>query len=84
MLKALKFDRNKDDFTAFSTKFLDLVSKAYHAFDLAALDFVASTALRDKLPQAWLNKLDDAHNENPAQITFSYDREVCQLLQDTE
>ncbi len=41
MLKALKFDRNKDDFTAFSTKFLDLVSKGYHAFDPAALDFVA-------------------------------------------
>ncbi len=55
MLKALKFNRNKDDFTTFSTKFLDLVSKAYHMFDPAALDFVASTALRDKLPQAWVN-----------------------------
>ncbi len=84
MLTVLKFDHNKDNFTAFSTTFLDLASKAYHAFDPAALDFVASTALRNKIPQAWLNKLDEVHNEDPSRIAFSYDREVCQLLQDME
>ncbi len=43
-----------------------------------------SAALRDHLPQAWLNKLDEAHNEDAARIAFSYDREICQLLQNTE
>ncbi len=84
MLKVMKFDRTKDNFTEFLTRFFDVAVKAYHKFDLAALDFAASTALRDKLPQAWLNKLDEAHNEDPSQIAFSYDREVCQLLQDME
>ncbi len=84
MLKALKFDRTKEDFTAFSTKFLDLVSKGYNAFDSATLDFVASTALREKLPLAWLNKLDDVHYEDLTRIAFSNDWEVCQFLQDTE
>ncbi len=84
MLKAMKFDRYKDNFTNFSTRFLDVAAKAYHAFDPATLDFAASTALRDKLPQAWLNKLDEAHNEDPSRIAFSYDWEVCQLLQDME
>ncbi len=84
MLKVLKFDCNKDDFTTFSTKFLDLTANAYHRFDPATLDFVASTALRDKLPQAWLTKLDEVHNEDPTRMVFSYDWEVCQLLQDTE
>ncbi len=37
MLKALKFDCNKEDFMAFSTKFLDLVSRGYDAFDSATL-----------------------------------------------
>ncbi len=64
MLKALKFDNTKDDFTTFSTKFLDLTAKAYHRFDPATLDFIASTVLRDKLPQVWLTKLDEAHNED--------------------
>ncbi len=80
----MKFDHTKDNFTAFSTKFLDVVAKAYHAFDPAALDFIALTALRGKIPLVWLNKLDEAHNEDPLRIAFSYDREVCQLLQDTE
>ncbi len=84
MLKAMKFDHTKGDFTEFSTRFFDVAAKAYHKFDPAALDFAASTALRDKLPQAWLNKLDEAHNEDPSRIAFSYDQDVCQLLQDTE
>ncbi len=84
MLRGMKFDRYKDDFTEFSTRFYDMVAKAYHAFDPAALNFAASAALRGHLPQAWLNKLDEAHNEDAARIVFSYDREICQLLQNTE
>ncbi len=84
MLRGMKFDRYKDDFTEFSTRFYDMAAKAYHAFDLAALDFIASAALRDHLPQAWLNKLDEAHNEDATRIAFSYDREICQLVQNTE
>ncbi|MCP4605369.1 MAG: hypothetical protein GY847_33425, partial [Proteobacteria bacterium] len=83
-LRGMKFDRNKDDFTEFSMRFYDMVAKAYHVFDPAALDFAASAALRDHLPQAWLNKLDEAHNEDSTRIAFSYDRDICQLLQNTE
>ncbi len=61
-----------------------MVAKAYHAFDPAALDFAAFAALRDHLPQVWLNKFDEAHNEDSSRIAFSYDRDICQLLQDTE
>ncbi len=64
MLRVLKFDCNKEEFSTFSTKFLDLASKAFSQFDLAALDIMASSELREKIPIAWLNKLDDAHNED--------------------
>ncbi len=84
MLQALKFNCNKDDFLTFSTKFFDLVSKGFSQFNAAALDVIASTELREKIPLAWLNKLNDVHDEDPSQITFSYDREVCQHLQNTE
>ncbi len=77
MLKGMRFDHAKADFTEFLMRFYDMAAKAYHAFDPAALDFTTSTVLRDHLPQAWLNKLDEAHNANPARIAFSYDREVC-------
>ncbi len=50
----------------------------------AALDVVASTELRDKIPLAWLNKLNDAHDEDPSRLTFLYDQEICQHLQNTE
>ncbi|MCP4698291.1 MAG: hypothetical protein GY862_15770, partial [Gammaproteobacteria bacterium] len=83
-LKGMKFDRWKDDFTEFSTRFYDMAAKAYHRFDPAALDFAASAALRDHLPLAWLNKLDEAHNEDSNRITFSYERDYCQLMQNTE
>ncbi|MCP4543494.1 MAG: hypothetical protein GY832_40800, partial [Chloroflexi bacterium] len=39
MLKGMKFDHWKDDFTEFSTRFYDMAAKAYHKFDPAALDF---------------------------------------------
>ncbi len=84
MLHAMKFDHNKDNFSTFSTKFFDLVAKIYSQFNAAALDVVASTELRDKIPQAWLNKLNDAHDENPARLAFLYDCEICQHLQNTE
>ncbi len=61
-----------------------MVAKAYHAFDPATLDFAVSAALRDHLPQAWLNKLDKVHNEDSSRIAFSYDRDICQLLQNME
>ncbi|MCP4544631.1 MAG: hypothetical protein GY832_46610, partial [Chloroflexi bacterium] len=37
MLKGMKFDRWKDDFSEFSTRFYDMAAKAYHKFDPAAL-----------------------------------------------
>ncbi len=58
--------------------------KGYSQFNAAALDVVASTELRDKIPQAWLNKLDDAYDGNLARLAFSYDREICQHLQNSE
>ncbi len=84
MLKGMKFDWWKDDFTEFSTRFYDMAAKDYYQFDPVALDFAASVALRDHLPQAWLNKLDEAHNEDAHRMAFSYDRDICQLLQNME
>ncbi len=50
MLRVLKFDHNKDDFSTFSTKFFGLVSKGFSQFNAAALDVVASTKLRERFP----------------------------------
>ncbi len=84
LLRVVKFDQTKDDFAIFSSKFLYLVAKAFHSFDLAALDVVASSELRDKIPWAWLNKPDEAHDERPSIIAFSYDCEFCMHLQNSE
>ncbi len=84
LLCVMKLDCNKDDFSVFSTKFFDLVSKAYSQFNAVALDVVVSTVLRDKIPQAWLNKLDDVHDENLARLAFSCDHGICQHLQNSE
>ncbi len=40
----MKFDCSKDDFSMFSTKFLDLVVKGYSQFNAAALDVITSVA----------------------------------------
>ncbi len=84
LLHTLKFDRNKDEFTDFSTKFLSLVHKAYSSFDPANLDKVASSELRDKIPLGWLIKLVDAHDEDVSRITFTYDHDFCEHLQAVE
>ncbi len=80
----MEFDCQKDDFSTSSTKFFDYIPKVYNLFDAAALDVVAPTELRDKIPMAWLNKLDDAHNENPSRIAFSYDCKFCMHHQNSE
>ncbi len=65
-------------------RFYDMAAKAYHVLDPAALDFAVSIALRPHLPVAWLNKLDEAHNKDVSRIAFMHDRDICQLLQNTE
>ncbi|MCP4544097.1 MAG: hypothetical protein GY832_43860, partial [Chloroflexi bacterium] len=83
-LRGMKFNRNKDDFADFSTNFYEMAAHAFPKFDSAALDVAASAELRHHLPQGWVNKLDEAHNKDSDRITFSYDRDLCQLLQNME
>ncbi len=74
-LRALTFNKGKDDFFMFIIDFMDIVNFSNQELYPNQLDRIASRELCSKLPVQWQNELDRLHQEDGRRVTFSYDKE---------